>query len=419
MPRAEAGYAAPVTPIDLERIRADVHALAAMTRDSAGAGERRSAAWLAGRLREQGAQVEVQSYRGAPTFGHVTALLAATALAGSLTRWRLPAGAAVLALWEADASGRARPLRRALPRGEGANVVARVPASGEARGTVVLVAHHDAARTGLMWHPRITEAGAARHARRRRIDPYALPAALAVAGAALGLRAARVGLAAVVALQLEVARGATVPGADDNATGVAVALDLARAPQEHLDLVVVLPGGEEAGMEGFAAALRRLDLDPARTFVLGLDTLGAGTPIVLEADVGVLRHRYRREDLALADAGAAAAGEPPPERWRIGGWTDPLLARHAGLRAISLLSIGPGHFPHYHRPTDTPEHVDWRSVERCARLARGIVAAYAAAPGTTQPAIATKWQTAAAMTNAWKTSWKPKTRGHGSGRRRA
>ncbi len=378
--------------MDLGRIRADVDALAAMTRDSAGAGERRSAAWLAERLRGQGAaDVEVLRYRGAPTFGHVNALLAATALLGSLTRRRRLVAAAVLALWELDASGRAQPLRRLLPRGEGATVVARVPAARATRATVVLVAHHDAARTGLMWHPRITQAGSARHLRRRRIDPYAAPAALAVLGSGLGLRLAQAALAAIAALQIDVARGATVPGADDNATGVAVALELARTPQEHLDLLVVLPGGEESGMEGFAAALRALDLDPARTLVLGLDTLGAGTPIVLDADVGVLRHRYRREDLALADAGAAAAGEPPPQRWRIGGWTDPLLARHAGLRAISLLSMGPGHLPHYHRPTDTPEHVDWGSVERCARLAGGILAAYAAVPaGTTQPAIATK-----------------------------
>ena len=35
----------------------------------------------------------------------------------------------------------------------------------------------------------------------------------------------------------------------------------------------------------------------------------------------------------------------------------------------------------------------------------------------TQPAIATKWTTAAAITSAWKTSWKPKMRGHGFGRR--
>ena len=36
-----------------------------------------------------------------------------------------------------------------------------------------------------------------------------------------------------------------------------------------------------------------------------------------------------------------------------------------------------------------------------------------------QPAIATKCSAAAAITSAWKTSWKPNTRGHGSGRRSA
>ena len=39
--------------------------------------------------------------------------------------------------------------------------------------------------------------------------------------------------------------------------------------------------------------------------------------------------------------------------------------------------------------------------------------------GMIQPAIATKCSAAAAITSAWKTSWKPNTRGHGSGRRMA
>src|SRR5690349_16355525 len=37
--------------------------------------------------------------------------------------------------------------------------------------------------------------------------------------------------------------------------------------------------------------------------------------------------------------------------------------------------------------------------------------------GTTKPAIATKCAAAAAMTSRWKSSWKPKTAGRGSGRR--
>jgi hypothetical protein len=367
--------------VRIERIRADVEALAAMSRDSAGPGERASAAWLAERLGEAGAEVEVQPYRGAPTYAHHNALLAAGALAASFARAPLRAAVALAALaaWELDASGRVRPLRRLLPRGEGANVIARVPARGRAHGTLVAVAHHDAARTGWIWSPRVTQAGARRHLRRRRVDPFAAPVAVALVATALGLKPARAVLALTLALQLDVARSATVPGASDNASGVAAALELARAaPFDGLDLIVVLPGCEESGMEGFAAALRQLapELDPATTLVLGLDTLGAGEPIVLSGEGAMLEHRYHEPDLAVADEGAALAGEPPPQRWRIGGWTDPLLALNAGLPTVSLLSMGPGYFPHYHHPSDTPEHVDWVSVERCARIARGIASAW-------------------------------------------
>jgi hypothetical protein len=324
--------------VNVERMRAAVEALAAMTRDSAGAGERASAAWLAELLREIGADVEVQPYRGAPTFAHHNALLAGAALAGSFARAPVRAVVAVgaLAAWELDASGRARPLRRLLPRGEGANVVARIASRGPRRSTLLVVAPHEAARTGLMWSPPLTQAGARRHLRRRRVDPFAAPVAAALVATALGIRPARAVLALVLALQLDVARSPTVPGASDNATGVAVALELARAaPFDGLELIVVLPGGEGA----------------------------------------MLEHRYREADLRIADEGAALAGEPAPRRWRIGGWTDPLLALHAGLPAISLLSMGPGYFPHYHHPTDTPDHVDWDSVGRCARIARGIALA--------------------------------------------
>lgn len=366
--------------MNVARIRADVEALAAMSRGSAGPGERAGAAWLAGRLRAAGADVEVQSYRGAPTAAHHNALLCATALAASFARAPVRAAVALGAIvaWELDASGRARPLRRLLPRGEGANVIARVPARGTARGTLVVVAHHDAQRSGLLWSPRLTQSNARRHLRRRRVGPFAAPAAAALAAAGLGSKTGRAALAAVLALQLDWARGAAVPGASDNATGVATALELAReAPLQDIDLVVVLSGCEESGMEGFAAALASLDLDAARTLVLGLDTLGAGTPIVLGGEGALLEHHYREADLRIADEGAALAGEPPPQRWRIGGWTDPLLALHRGLPTISLLSMGAGYLPHYHHASDTPANVDWAGVERCARIARGIATAFA------------------------------------------
>ena len=123
-------------------------------------------------------------------------------------------------------------------------------------------------------------------------------------------------------------------------------------------------------MEGMRAFLAAHELDPARTLVLSHDTLGCGRPNVLRAEHALLRHRYDEADLALVPPGV--------ERWTIGGWTDAIQARFAGLRAVSLLSIGPkGLFTHYHRPDDTPDNVDWTSVESCIEVAVAVAEAFA------------------------------------------
>ena len=144
-------------------------------------------------------------------------------------------------------------------------------------------------------------------------------------------------------------------------------------------MIALFPGCEESGMGGMAAWMRSPEaraLDPASTLVLCLDTLGAGEPVVLAGEGPPRRQRYRVEDLALADRGASRAGLPAPRRFTIGGWTDAVLALEAGLPAISLLSVRGSGFTNYHLPTDTPDRVDWSSVESCTRLAAGTAEAW-------------------------------------------
>ena len=114
-------------------------------------------------------------------------------------------------------------------------------------------------------------------------------------------------------------------------------------------------------------------LDAARTLVLGLDTLGAGEPIVATGEGAFRPERYRAEDVErTARAGAAA-----PRRMRIGAWTDPILAVHAGVPSVSLLSVRGSRHTNYHLPTDTPDRVDWDCVDACVRLAAGVAADFA------------------------------------------
>lgn len=291
--------------------------------------------------------------------------------------------AAILASFELEYSGRRQWLRPLLPAGEGTNVIARLPARGRRSRTVVLVAHHDAANTGLMWHPRLLAAGDARAARTGRRPSLALLPEVALLGASLSrapvVRATACALLlGTTALSLDVAGGETVPGANDNASGVAAVIALvqrlaARRP-DGLEVVVLLPGCEESGMGGMAAWLcsHASRLDRASTLVLGLDTIASGEPVVLDAEGGLWPVRYGESEIALAERAGQRIGVEV-RRWRLGAWTDPVLARLAGLAAVSVLSVREGGFPHYHRPDDIPSAVDWQSVEQCLALAEAIV----------------------------------------------
>jgi acetylornithine deacetylase/succinyl-diaminopimelate desuccinylase-like protein len=363
--------------LDFDRIRADVEALAAMERGSA-AEAKPHVAWIQGRLRDAGAHdVRTESFPFQRRWfwrhgSHVVAGVGAAVAGG-------PAGAALAAAalgsFELEVAGRSSWTARFLPAGTGVNVVARVPAAGPAERTVVFVAHHDAARTGLLWRlPRTRQ-------------PLALPAEVAFAlvalGCLLGSRVLRATAGAVLAglglLGLDVARSRVVPGANDNATGVGALLALtaafARDPLERTDVVAVFTDCEEVGLGGAAAWLRAhgAELDRSTSLVVSLDTLGCGEPAVVSRD-GALTATYARDEHDWADRGALRAAVAPPRRADLVAPTDAIVARHAGFRALSIVSVdADGSLgDHYHQPTDTPGNVDWHSVEQCTRLAGGI-----------------------------------------------
>jgi Peptidase family M28 len=352
----------------------DIRALAGMVRDSAEAGERAAAAWVHERLTEAGVEdVAREPYHHPRTYvwSHL-----AHALAG-LSRRRAVRLLAALS-YELEVSGRLQWTQRLAPHGHGLNVVARLPAAGPVERTLVLVAHLDAQRSGLVWDPRIIEAGASRRLATKAMTPAALAEALVIASGVRPL------VALNVAALLDTGLRPTVPGANDNASGVAAVLELARrlrtAPLPATEVLLAFVGAEEAGMGGMRQFLADHPLDPARSFVLGLDTVGSGTPIIARAEGGVLPHRYRDEDLALVERAADAAGLERPERWRVGAWTDPILARLAGVPAVSMLSVGErGMYTRYHRMDDVPEHVDVACVERCVALAEATAHRFAAA----------------------------------------
>jgi acetylornithine deacetylase/succinyl-diaminopimelate desuccinylase-like protein len=375
--------------LEFDHIRGDVEALAAMVRGSA-AEDKPQVAWLERRLRDAGAhEVHTESFRFQRRWiwrhGVHTGGALAAAVAGG------PAGAglaaASLVSYELELSGKSHWTGRFLPAGEGTNVIARVPAAGPAERTIVFASHHDTQRSGWLWTSPLMRSAFKDARRRGGPRPLALGAELLIALVALGCLAGSrvvraVGAVARAAVKRggqDVGRGKPVPGANDNATAVASLLALvaafARDPLEHTDLVAVFTDCEEVGMGGMEAWVKAhvAELDKAGTLVVSLDSLGAGEPAVVTKESPLLAV-YPRENLEWADRGALRAAVAPPVRTSLTVTTDAIVAHHAGLRALSLVSIDEDGTlgPDYHQPTDTPDKVDYASVEQCTRLAAGV-----------------------------------------------
>ena len=365
-----------------------IQQLAAIERPSASAGERHAAEWIVEQLGVSGttARIEAEAAHGT----HLPFVLpSALALLAGFLRSR-PAAAAMAALATAaivdELGGHRRLMRRCLARRETYNVVAEV---GNARGarTVVIVAHHDAARPWAAAFGALVSAPAAPLLRGQPLPiagtlAYApLTVLLGVAGRVRALRLAGAAVCAfIVVLFSDIARRAPVPGANDNASGVAallgVAYELANSRPASLRVVLVSAGSEETMLEGMDAFLRRHrgELDPARTIVVCLDQLGWERLLLRESEGVLRRYRTRSEhvDLLLqaADAADVRAEVAPP----FVSPSDGLAARWAGLPTIFLSSAAAnGGYPHYHRPSDVPENVDIETVIAARRLCTQLI----------------------------------------------
>ena len=378
-----------------EELRERVARLAALDRPSASEGERRGAELIAAELRGLTDRVRVDRERAHGTYWWPLGLLtAAAAVAGASGRRLLGAavGAAAAAGVADDITGGSLWFRRALPQRETHNVIAEF-GPADAPQTVVLVAHHDAAHSGLVFHPELPRAIGRRFPgalERADTTPPTMWAAfygplLVALGSALGrrgrvVRALGVALSAGNALAMaDIGARSVVPGANDNLTGVAALLSVAHAFSQEPPAVrtlLVFTGAEESFMEGMQAFARRHfpSLPTSSTTFVCLDTVGSPRLLLLEGE-GMLRIADYPEALKATVAACAEREDVELVRGlRFRNATDGLISMKAGYPTVMLGSVDEFKFPsNYHWPTDTAENVDYATVAAAARLSRALV----------------------------------------------
>ena len=190
------------------------------------------------------------------------------------------------------------------------------------------------------------------------------------------------------------------PGANDNASGVAVLLELARAlrgttPEATIRFVAFaneeppyFNTGEGMGSAEYAAALR--DAGDAPAAMLSIETVGfysdapgsqSYPPLVAglypdrgdfigfvgdyqsRALVRAVTERFRAVATLPSEGAALPAGLPGV------AWSDHRSFWEIGVPALMVTDTAPFRDPHYHLSSDTAERLDY---ERMARLTSGL-----------------------------------------------
>jgi acetylornithine deacetylase/succinyl-diaminopimelate desuccinylase-like protein len=366
----------------IERV---IRELASYERGSASPGEHRAADWLAGEFREAGCRdLRVEEERAHGGYWWPLGLLnAASALAAFLGR--LPAvlvgGFASAAVYDDVSGGKLWFRRRTLPHRPTWNVIAELGDPDAAR-TVVVMAHHDAAHSGLVFHPALPRIGMKLvprlHERANQSIPIIFgvflgPLLLALWGI-LGRRTLRrLGLflaGGAAAAMANIGASQVVPGANDNlsAVGALVALahELSDETLEGVRVILLSTGSEEGFMEGMHGFGRRHfpELDSGETEFLCLECIGSPDLCIVEAE-GMLRMRhYTSESRDRLERAGAAAGVELTRGLRTVAATDALIALRAGYKTCTLGGVDETKFPaNYHWPTDVPDNLDWSSIE--------------------------------------------------------
>jgi hypothetical protein len=365
--------------------------------------ERRAAEHLADRLRALGREAVLEPIEVRPDYPLTHTLGGLLAASGSALspRWpRLGLAALLVAASSTygDLTTRFHLLRRLTRRVRSQNVVSRE--RGEKPAVLVLVAHYDSAHTGWIFDPHAAERRA-RLGRRlgHEIGPFApfmwsLWVALGLAVTRLAgarsraLTAAQLAPALILgttaALLLQVRGAEVVPGANDNASGVATILRLAErhgGRLEHFELWVLLTAAEEGMLLGMREWLRahRHELDPERTVFVNVDIAGYGTVRYTTREGLAFPRSHAHELIELCEQIRADDRERRYDARPLDSRlvTDAYVPTLHGYRAIQITCLPELNIaPHYHQPSDTPDHLQPEALERafefCSELIRRI-----------------------------------------------
>lgn len=358
-------------------------------RGSCQAEERSAADYLAGVLTSLGVSgVELQPFKAIPSTYWPFALGFGLALLGSLVGLTAATRATLALAAAANLAGAWAMLsesefashwgRWLLPKKSSQNVLGQIPPQGEIRQRLILCAHLDTHRTPVFyssaaWHKIFS---ALLGLTLFSMAAGSLVFVLGAVGGWLGMRWFGLLSAPVqafaLAMCLHADRTPFSPGANDNASGVGVALGLVQRlglePLAHTQVHLAFTGCEEVGSYGIQAYLDQHshELEEGAVYVI-LDEVGLGEIKYLRNDGLLIKHPTHPSAMALARTVASSYPEMKVVERDGLAYTDALSATRRGLIALTVscdASPESGSLSHWHQMSDTVETLQPETLQR-------------------------------------------------------
>ena len=277
-------------------------------------------------------------------------------------------------------SNRFKPIALIFRHSISYNVIGKFP-NNSAPNKIIFTAHHDTARSSLLWNPKMVANFRSSFLTGAVIliileillilkffkitsivvDVLVIAAGIYILGQIFILLHGRI-------------TGKLVQGANDNASGVAAMLDLAAKLKNgsfpQFEFWFVSTGSEEVGAIGMDNFLKtyRDDFEKKSTYFINFDNIGKGE-LHYYLGEGMLNF-YRFSDSLISAAHKAAAKKEfkniTPKKFRV-AYTDAIIPASRGYHAMLLLSTNEQHIiPNWHWETDIMDNLDFDLIQKAS-----------------------------------------------------
>lgn len=354
--------------------------------------EQQAAEILHQRLEQLNIATQIEPFQAVNSYSWEVILISLTTIAGLLVSpllSKLGAAIVLLGFWNyvRHFTGRATIFSPLIPKKQSQNVVARIPAETGADHNILLMAHYDSARASAVFAPKRVK----NFRLSFLLNTYAGIISIVWAylgeywGASLWFKLICLALSGVhlvnviIHIQREIYHK-FVPGANDNASGVAavcaVIATLRKQPLQHSNLWIVFTGCEEAGIQGAKAFFRkhRAELAPENTDIINIDNVGSGNLHYVTGEGMLLFYNF---DEGLINQCQVLAQSPQFENVRPleyrRAYFDTLIFAQRGYRCTTLIALDhDGLIPNWHWYTDTIENIDEKTIRQTADFATAL-----------------------------------------------